>query len=448
MLDWIDSPQSLAALLLTLLSFAPIMYVVRWRRAKRSDLVVPGVVLVLASAPYRDTLATLSALVGKPPKDSPLLEADLRSTDDDRSDRPRLVEVLCIPGREREAVRLLRTELGRASVDRGRVLVSREPLVQWESLDSEDSTVAPATLLPALDQVLRAAVPGPIPDAATATVVVIDKEIDDSACRALPRGDAIHRLEDRRLVSGHAVADQSRQGHGTAVIAAVRAAAPETPILWVSFPARLPGKAAWLARVLRAVEDLAPGQRLVVNLSWSWLVDYLDAEDDFVGMADTIFDLAAENGVVVVAAAGNHKTGRPLSPVHYPARHPWVVAVGAAAEDGRRAKRSCFGGKPRGALWFMVAGPVDGSGRPSPLVAVGGKAHGGTSFATAVATGVIARSGLLPPADLPSGDRDDLQAWLTARLGTLAELGDPSGVPGYDPREHGLGLLRMRRGGA
>jgi hypothetical protein len=33
-------------------------------------------------------------------------------------------------------------------------------------------------------------------------------------------------------------------------------------------------------------------------------------------------------------------------------------------------------------------------------------------------------------------------------LGTLAELGDPSGVPGYDPREHGLGLLRMRRGGA
>lgn len=69
----------------------------------------------------------------------------------------------------------------------------------------------------------------------------------------------------------------------------------------------------------------------VLSLSW-----HSRAPSEFL---NTCMAEAGKNGMVVIAAAGNRPTGKPV----YPAAHPDVVAVGALAPDGDAWDQSNFG---------------------------------------------------------------------------------------------------------
>ena len=83
--------------------------------------------------------------------------------------------------------------------------------------------------------------------------------------------------------------------------------------------------------MMRAVDYAVENKARVVSLSWG-------TETDSEFMRNTIAQ-AQQQGLIVVAAAGNEPNGKP----QYPAAYPDVISVGALDQTGTRWKKSNYG---------------------------------------------------------------------------------------------------------
>ncbi len=143
------------------------------------------------------------------------------------------------------------------------------------------------------------------------------------------------------------------------------------------------------------------------------------------GMGDDMavqaaIDYAAENGVTVVAAAGNMGDDQ----LAYPARYPGVIAVGAADASSQHPEFSNTGDA------ITISAPGYGIiTEISPGLYV---KTDGTSAAAALVSGAIA--GIMSEESLSAA----------AATGFVIAYADDAGKPGHDP-EFGMGLVDLQR---
>ncbi len=135
--------------------------------------------------------------------------------------------------------------------------------------------------------------------------------------------------------------------------------------------------AAPLFAILQSIERAVESGAGVMSLSWGGPQNSRFLEEALVW--------ARQQGVVVLAAAGNEPTGEPV----YPAALPAVLAVGALRPDGQRWEPSNHG------AFVALAAPGFAADPGDPAAAAGLMA--GTSVATAYAAGVFARFRALHP---------------------------------------------------
>lgn len=83
--------------------------------------------------------------------------------------------------------------------------------------------------------------------------------------------------------------------------------------------------------LLRGIDYAIRQEARVLSLSWG------SENSNF--MLESAIQYAADNGLILVAAAGNTPTGKPV----YPAAYENVIAVGAVAPDGKPWKNSNYG---------------------------------------------------------------------------------------------------------
>ena len=171
--------------------------------------------------------------------------------------------------------------------------------------------------------------------------------------------------------------------HGTAVCALIAKAAPAAEILWLSRPEEI---LFWFPLLLRTARTHASGQPLVVNLSWTYRLDALSEVEQFRltqvldgVLADAMFDC------LIIAAAGNVTGSDTNTPMGYPARSDYVLAVAGADDELSLSPRSRRG-KPQGP-WCSAP---SGSGSPAGLIEISGHRFHGTSMACALASGLAA----------------------------------------------------------
>ena len=141
---------------------------------------------------------------------------------------------------------------------------------------------------------------------------------------------------------------------------------------------------------------------------------------------------AFNHGVVLIAAAGNDSTHSFLDTVRYPARNPYVMAVGAIDKDNRRAHFSCYGPE------LSVVAP----GRGIRTLTKGNKFinASGTSFAAPHVTGVAALMLSVNPNLTPADVRRIIEK--TARkVGGYNYHNDPQHPNGTWNEEMGYGLV-------
>jgi hypothetical protein len=108
----------------------------------------------------------------------------------------------------------------------------------------------------------------------------------------------------------------------------------------------------------------------VLSLSWGAVADS--------SFMETAIDYALSKGLVVVAAAGNEPTGKPV----YPSAYPGVVAVTATNPDGSLWSQSNYGPNTTVAAPGRASFPIGHKGPPGAYV--------GTSIATAYVAREIA----------------------------------------------------------
>ena len=205
-------------------------------------------------------------------------------------------------------------------------------------------------------------------------------------------------------------------GHGTCVAGIVAALGNDgvgmAGITWGAriMPVRVlnfcagPASAA-AAGLLWAVDNGAD----VCNLS----LNYLDLDPPVLETFENAVQYAHDNGVVVVAAAGNLSGGCDPGEVAYPGAFDHAIAVSATDRDDQFASFSCFGPE------VEISAPGDDI--LSALVTQGYLLHHGTSVATPHVTGVAA----LLKSFLPNLGPDDIRT-------ILQDTADDLGEPGWD----------------
>ncbi|QOY36649.1 S8 family peptidase [Anaerobacillus isosaccharinicus] len=206
-------------------------------------------------------------------------------------------------------------------------------------------------------------------------------------------------------------------GHGTAIAGIIAANDNAYGIIGISQNVELydvkvlndEGKGD-VEHFINAIEWCIEQEVDIINVSFGFQAENLDLKN--------AIDKANDKGIIIVAAAGNtYGFG-----VDYPARYENVLSITSIREDLKRASSAA-----KGKIDFAAPGvdiiSTDKDGGYSLFT--------GTSFATAYATGFIAR--LLEEKDLT---RDEL-------MNVLKELAVDLGVEGYD-REYGYGLLKMK----
>lgn len=152
----------------------------------------------------------------------------------------------------------------------------------------------------------------------------------------------------------------------------------------------------------------AQGAR-VVNLSWG-----SESSSEFVRSAITT---AQNDGMIVVAAAGNEATGKPV----YPSAYPGVVSVAALNADGTVWQNSNYGSTVTVAAPGTASFPVGHDGPPGD--------YAGTSIASAYVSRALAEYLTLNPTATP-------QQAVTALTTSVTD----AGAPGKDP-QYGYGKL-------
>ena len=157
--------------------------------------------------------------------------------------------------------------------------------------------------------------------------------------------------------------------------------------------------------ILQALAYARQAGARVVNLSWG-----SEADSDFLRAA---VDTAAANGLVVVAAAGNEPSGRPV----YPAAYPSVLAVGGVGAGGQPWEQSNFGGFVDLSASAFATLPVRNDGAAGAYV--------GTSISSAAVAHALGQYFNRHPAATPEEALEALRAALS-----------PTAVGGY-----GTGVL-------
>jgi len=146
----------------------------------------------------------------------------------------------------------------------------------------------------------------------------------------------------------------------------------------------------------------------IINLSFSSVVPC--------SVERSAIDYAAERGVLVIAAAGNHGTPVP----HYPAAFANAVSVAATDSADRRAEFSSYG-----AAWVDLAAPGVRMWTTLPMAGSEmGAGYGyvdGTSFAAPVVAGIAAMIWrTVPDADGDGRRNDDVAARLAHTADAIA----------------------------
>jgi cyanobactin maturation PatA/PatG family protease len=202
------------------------------------------------------------------------------------------------------------------------------------------------------------------------------------------------------LVSGEANPDGGMSLHGTHVASIifgqsgspVRGIAPQCKGLIVPVFTD-EGRQLSQLDLARAIEQAVNAGAHIINISGGQLTDEGEAE----GWLTRSVQLALENNVLIIAAAGNDG----CACLHVPAALPAVLAVGAMDDKGQPMNFSNWGGtyQAQGILApgenILGAQPGGGTTRLS-----------GTSFATPIATGVAA---LLLSLQIQRGETPDPQ---------------------------------------
>jgi len=109
----------------------------------------------------------------------------------------------------------------------------------------------------------------------------------------------------------------------------------------------------------------------VVNMSWG-----SETDSDFMR---TAMEVAAKQGMILVAAAGNEPTGRPV----YPAAYPVVIGVGGTTADGQPWDQSNYGSFVEVSAPATAHFPVGHNGPPGP--------YAGTSISSAATAHALAQ---------------------------------------------------------
>ena len=228
-----------------------------------------------------------------------------------------------------------------------------------------------------------------------------------------------HLLSGRDMVSDDGIAQDEEGGlgwgHGTHVAGIIAKVAPQSMII----PVRVldsDGRGN-IFTLAYAIEWAVNQGADVINLS-------LGAESNSRVLQDTI-QKALDQGVVVVAAAGNTSTDAP----QFPASYRGVIAVTAVDGDNRKADFANYG-----AAWVDIAAP--GVGITSTMIGPLGSGYAswsGTSMSTGFVSGAIAlvRQALpnASPAEITAQlirhnrNLDELNPTYTGKLGGLLDVG-------------------------
>ncbi|MFI5913165.1 S8 family serine peptidase [Dactylosporangium sp. NPDC051541] len=232
------------------------------------------------------------------------------------------------------------------------------------------------------------------------TVAVVDSGVDGNQPKlrgALAAGFDFVASQTppgwQRVAGGLGDCGDNGASHGTAVAALIAARANDDDrVVGVA-----PGATVAPVRFVDGIDNAAPemianairtGAELgqVLNLSFAVPVDRPVIRD--------AVQYALSRNVVVVAAAGNESSGGDEK--FYPAAYPGVLAVAALKQDGTPLAQSNRGD------WVGIAAP--GEGLTAPVSGGGYAGVSGTSFATALVSGVAAlvrsRYPAMPAADV------------------------------------------------
>jgi thermitase len=123
--------------------------------------------------------------------------------------------------------------------------------------------------------------------------------------------------------------------------------------------------------IIQALAYAKQAGATVVNMSWG-----SETDSDFMR---TAMEVAARQGMVLVAAAGNEPTGRPV----YPAAYSVVIGVGGSTADGQPWKQSNYGSFVELSASATARFPVGHNGPPGAYV--------GTSISSAATANALAR---------------------------------------------------------
>ncbi|MEV4535459.1 type VII secretion-associated serine protease mycosin [Asanoa sp. NPDC049518] len=246
----------------------------------------------------------------------------------------------------------------------------------------------------------------PVSEGAGITVAVIDSGVSPD-----PPALKGKVLEGRDFVEPSALGQCDAVAHGTLIAGIIAGRKPEGSV----FTGIAPKAMILPIRVLPDLEpDFDPDRPNIIADAIDYAVDNgadvinLSLTTDPTPALEQAIDDALEDGVVLVAAAGNDGGGNGKNQKAYPAAYDGVIAVAGIDQEGHHVATSTTG------AYVDVAAPgaeVDG-----PMPRGDGYARftaGGTSFATAYVSGLAAL--------IRSADPDLTPAQVTARITATAD---------------------------
>ena len=214
----------------------------------------------------------------------------------------------------------------------------------------------------------------------------------DSGC-SMEDADGWNYLDDSADIS-------DENGHGTMICEILEEKAPDTDVIMLKCFAEESESASSEEKIIQAIYDSVDNYHAdIINMSWT-----LNKDSDPLHKA---IQYAAENGVVLVAAAGNLSFQTPLGSLTYPAGWEEVIGVGGMDFDQE--------GNPADSLWYLSSEAV--------FVSADGNYEGekGSSFAVPRVTAVIA-----------DYIQENPEADLEMVCGYLKKISVDAGEEGYD----------------
>lgn len=398
-------------------------YLLRIRRAP----VVAGVVLLLVAEESGNLVRAELRRVAR------ITRVRVAGTTTEPELRQTLFEVHVLPGSELVVTHFLRDAIPDAQV-------SRLPRARQEADPAR--TGNGIQIDPWVTEAIQSHAGG---DGGGATVVVLDGGFDPDVLARIGAETSLAQLDV--LEEFQKPRRPQVEGHGTAVLSLVHAAAPKAALLW-QFEPETPdvsiwkpsdtASRVWLIAYMSMIRDLHTEgypkrvrRPVVVNLSLSLGFGDAPGADDsaLAAVLDSVLAPAVAAGIVLVAAAGN---APPAHPMAYPAISAKTIAVGSLNRNGWPAAHSRGGGKA--GLWLMAPGEELGRGVGTEKAGGSEGTLSGTSYACAIASGLIA--GAAASSDRPG--------WLTGDA--VKDLLRKRALPyeGWSPESECAGRINVK----